>query len=214
MIITALEPKHGRPGRTDVYADGHLLMTVADSVAANQHLGVGQPVDEARLRAIADAADLAKASELALRYLEPRARTSREIEQRLRRGGYAPGIIEAVLAKLTGLGLVDDTDFARQYVEQKARPAGSRPVGRRRISADLARKGVDRETIDDAVAAVDDDREQELARAAARGRVKQIPSDPQERFAERRRLASFLARRGFGWSVVEPVLREIFGDDD
>jgi regulatory protein len=182
-------------------------------VVARLKLRVGEPVDGDRLREVAVAEDLHRAMDVSLRYLETRARTQREIELRLARDGYGEDVIARVVEKLIALGLIDDAQFAAQWIESKTRLTSSRLAGKRRLSSDLSRKGVDKETIEEAVASVDEDVELDLARAALRSKIKALPSEPEALFAEKRRLASFLARRGFGWDVVSKVLREIAPDD-
>jgi regulatory protein len=212
-MITALEPQQRRAGRTNVYVDGRFLIGVSDEVVLRMKLRVGEPIDGDRLREVAAAEDLHRATDVALRYLETRPRTQKEIETRLARDGYGEDVAEKVVEKLIALGLIDDAQFAAQWIEAKTRLTGSRPAGKRRLTSDLYRKGVDKDTIEEAVASVDEDAEIALARAALRGRLKTLPTDPEALFAEKRRLASFLARRGFGWDTVSKVLREIAPDE-
>ena len=216
-IITALEPQQRRPGRTNVYSDGRFLMGVSNDVVVSLGLRVGLPLDEERLRAVAMAEDLHRATDIALKYLETRARTEKEIRTRLAKDAYGDDVVEKVLEKLRRVNLANDAQFAAQWVEAKTKPTAGRPTGKRRIATDLYRKGVDKETIEEAVSHVDEDSELELARKALRSRVKTLPTEREALIAEKRRLAAFLARRGFGWDIVSKVLRELgtaSGEDD
>ena len=205
--ITALEPQK-RPGRLNVFVDGQFVIGVGESVAADLSLRVGREITPDKLREIAGAEEVHKATENALLLLEVRARARREIETRLKQKGYEEGVISQVLANLTRLGLLDDAQFAAQWVEAKTREGGSRPVGRRRLSSELYGKGVAREQIAEAVEKVTNADELALARAAAGKKVRTVPTDRDALQAERRKLMGFLQRRGFGWETVKQVTRE------
>lgn len=214
--ITALEPQR-RKGRLNVFVDGQFIMGVGETVAADLNLRVGLVITPERLREIAGAEEVHKASEAALGLLEVRARAKREIETRLAQKGYDESVITQVTAKLTRLGLLDDAQFAAQWVEAKTRVGGSRPVGKRRLSSELFGKGVGKEQIAEAVGRVTEDDEMTLARAAARKKVRVVPTARDALQAERQKLMGFLGRRGFGWETIKRVTHEALpapGDED
>ena len=205
--ITALEPQK-RKGRLNVFVDGHFVLGVGETVAADLGLRVGREITPEKLREVAGAEEVHKATEAALLLLEVRARARREIETRLTQKGYDNEVITQVLEKLTTLGLLDDAQFAALWVEAKTRVGGSRPVGRRRLSSELFGKGVAKDQIAEAVGVVSNDDELALARAAAAKKVRVVPTDRDLLQAERRKLMGFLQRRGFGWETVKQVTRE------
>ncbi len=205
--ITALEPQK-RPGRLNVFVDGQFVIGVGETVAADLGLRVGREITPDKLREVAGAEEIHKATEAALVLLEVRARARREIETRLAQKGYEEGVIAQVMEKLTRLELLDDAQFAAQWVEAKTRVGGSRPVGRRRLSSELFGKGVAKEQIAQAVEKVTNEDELALARAAAGKKVRVVPTDRDALQAERRKLMGFLQRRGFGWETVKQVTRE------
>ena len=205
--ITAMEPQKRR-GRLNVFVDGQFVIGVGEAVAADLGLRVGREITPEKLREIAGAEEVQKALDSALGLLEVRARAKREIETRLAQKGIEEEIIALVLAKLTKLGLLDDAQFAAQWVEAKTRVGGSRPVGRRRLSSELYAKGVAKEQIASAVEVVTNSDELALARAAASKKVRVVPADRDALQKERQKLMGFLQRRGFGWETVKQVTRE------
>lgn len=140
-----------------------------------------------------------KALALALYYLEKRARTEKELRDKLARKQVPPQEIEAVLAKLKEIGYVDDVKYAAQF--QRARN-DYRPMGVRRLKIELQLKGVPREIIE--TVKVEKDDELALAQAAAESRLRQYANLDPETF--RRRMTGFLARRGFGYDVIKQTL--------
>ncbi len=205
--ITALEPQR-RKGRLNIFVDGQFVIGAGETVAADLSLRVGREITPEKLLEIASAEEVQKATDSALVLLEVRARAKREIETRLGQKGYDESVIALVVAKLIKLGLLDDAQFAAQWVEAKTRVGGSRPVGRRRLSSELYAKGVAKDQIAEAVDVVTNDDELALARAAASKKVRVVPTDRDALQKERQKLMGFLQRRGFGWETVKQVTRE------
>jgi regulatory protein len=81
----------------------------------------------------------------AVRFLESRQRSIREVRRRLGQAGYPTPLIEAAIDRLGELGYLDDEAFARAWVESRDR---ARPRGERALRSELALKGVPREIVD------------------------------------------------------------------
>jgi regulatory protein len=141
----------------------------------------------------------------ALRFLGSRPHAAAELGQKLRRKGYKQAEIEAALTRLRELGYVDDASFARSLIGWRS---GSR--GRRAIAAELAARGVSRETAAQVLGETDPDSDHTAARAIA-ARLLRPPASP-EQVA---RVAAKLRRRGFGEDAVSGALRDFagFGSD-
>lgn len=135
------------------------------------------------------------AKDRALRLLSVRSRSRAELERRLSRAGYEPDEVEAAIADLEEVGLVDDERFARELAEAKRR----RGMGRRAGLAALRAKGVDREIAEQAVGEVNPEDEADRAYELALGRLERLGSLPPD--VAYRRTVAFLVRRGF-----EPVI--------
>lgn len=134
--------------------------------------------------------------ERALGLLAVRSRTRRELETRLLSAGFDLEEIREELVRLEEVGLVDDERFAEAFAEHAA---GGRLEGRRSVAASLAAKGVARPTIERVLEDMGSD-EEGRALELARSRVGRLASLPPE--TARRRLVSFLARRGYDLSVA------------
>lgn len=147
----------------------------------------------------------------ALELLSFRARSESELEERLRRGGHDPDAVAAALLRCRDLGYLDDRTFALSHVRDRLR---LRPKGRRALRSELYRKGVDRDLAEEAIdlgfeeAGVD---ERHLARRLARKRARALSRVAPE--TARRRLAGYLARRGFPPAVVHQVVKETLPHD-
>lgn len=149
-----------------------------------------------------DADPVAVAREIALRQLTVRARTEAELRTALARRNVPVEAVDEVVARFSDVGLLDDAAYARDWVAGGER----RLKSRRSLAQELSAKGVDRETIEGALAGLDDEAELEVARALARRKAAAtLGLDYSVRY---RRLAGALARRGFSGSVVAMIVRE------
>jgi regulatory protein len=146
-----------------------------------------------------------QARDLCLRLLTARARTRAQLAAALTKRGYPDDVAGRVLDRLAQVGLVDDRDFAEQWVRSRHAVAGK---GRRALAAELRTKGVDDELIAEALADVDND--------AERVRAEQLVADKlrRERLGDEaadvkviRRLVGMLARRGYGQSMAFEVVK-------
>jgi regulatory protein len=138
----------------------------------------------------------------ALRSLAQRDHSRAELARKLAPHGEADAV-EAVLDRMSELGLLSDTRFAESFVRSR----GAR-LGQRRLQHELAQRGVDEETIADALASELGKSELERARTIWARKFGSAPGDPKE-WA---RQARFLITRGFSADVVKRVLKEPFDE--
>lgn len=143
---------------------------------------------------------------LCLRLLTARSRTRAELAGQLAKRGYPDDVSNRVLDRLAGVGLVDDTDFAEQWVQSRRAKAGK---SKRALAAELHTKGVDNEVIDTALAGIDAGAERERAEQLIRAKLRrEVLSEDDARVT--RRLVGMLARRGYSQTVAcEVVLGEL-----
>ncbi len=160
------------------------------------------PVQPQVLRELERHGELRRLRRRALRLLSVRARSAHELAERLRRGADER-LVGQVVAELQQAGLVDDARFALEWVRTRRE---SRGLGRARLRHELARKGVAPELVDRALQHASADEESlavEVARRRAAAYAGQAPQ------VAARRLAAYLARRGFGPAVVAKALRAV-----
>jgi regulatory protein len=207
--ISAIEAQERKANRRSIYIDGKFALGVDESVIADLGLHVGQQISEEELQAVVHAELVSKAKERALRLLEYRARSRMEIAQRLRRAGFADDVIDETLIRLQDLGLIDDAQFSRSWVSHRL---SGKTMGKTRIRWELRQKGVPTDVAEEALSAVDPETEHESAMVAARRRWDK-DGDLDQR-TKRRRLASYLRRKGFDWDVISKILNELAAGDE
>jgi regulatory protein len=144
-----------------------------------------------------------EARRIALDALSRAARTRGQLEALLQRKNVDPAAAAAVLDRFEELGLIDDVGYAEAFVESRHRVRGQ---GGRALSAELRRRGVADDVVADAVGALDPDVEFETACRLARSRYDRMSGLAPE--VKVRRLAGFLARKGYSGSIVSRAVRE------
>jgi regulatory protein len=200
MKITALKLQARNKSRVNVYLDGQFAFGLAKIEAAR--LRVGQTLDEPTIARLKGADDVEEAYERALKLLASRPRSEAEIRRRLRERKIAEPTLEEVLARLRRAGLVDDQAFAHYWVENRNT---FRPRSKRALRAELKRKGLPDETLGQALTAANDT---DAAYRVAAQRARRLQGLAYPDF--RRKLGDFLARRGFSYETIEPVVERVW----
>ena len=206
--ITALRPTRRDPNRVSVDLDGAFAFALPAQLVTDERLEIGDTLDEPRTASLLASDESARATEAALVFLGYRPRSEREVRDRLRRNGYGQDAIDHTIARLHDWRYLDDEDFARRWVENRAT---HRPRGKRLLHQELRNKGIDRETAHEVIDGADLDEAADAEQIARRRLPSYAGDDPA---AIRRRLGAYLARRGYGYDVIRAALERVLGEDD
>lgn len=190
-VITAMQLQKRYTDRVNVFLDEEYAFAVSLTMAAT--LRKGQPLTEAEVEALQQEGQEDLAYQRALRYLGTRPRSGAEIATYLKGKEYDEQVIGAVIVRLQEKGYIDDDAFARFWIENRNR---FRPKGAQALRYELRQKGVERDTIDTALDAQDDE---SAAWAAVEGKIDRWATLEKAEFEQK--LISFLARRGFRFDV-------------
>jgi regulatory protein len=200
--VTAIAEGKRRKRRVNIFLDDKFAFSLEAEVALKEGIKVGQELSEGDIEALTGAELSQRCYDAALRYLDYRPRSQAELKQRLARRGFDGDTIEATLARLKELGLIDDLAFARFW--QENRQAFS-PRSRWLVRQELRQKGVADEVIERVVTNVDDE---DSAYQAGIAKARNLPLADYEGF--RRRLGEYLKRRGFGYGVIKNIIKKVW----
>ena len=146
-----------------------------------------------------------QAHAVCLRLLTVRARTRAELAGRLAKKGYPDEVMQAVLTRLEAVGLVDDEDFAAQWVRSRQANAGR---GRRALAAELRTKGVGEEVIATALDGIDAGAERVRAEQLVARKLRREHLGDTDELKVTRRLVGMLARRGYSQNMAVAVVTD------
>ena len=142
--------------------------------------------------------------------LEARARSARDLRRRLVMKGEPEELVDKAIVRLTELRYLDDGAFALMVARGKAVDAG---WSGHRLRQELRRRGVDRDKTDAAIREVEAElgpAQRDILDSLARKRASQLGDlDPEIR---KRRLVSFLARRGYPLGDVMAAVQRALTD--
>lgn len=198
--ITKISPQRDDPDRVSVFLDDQFAFGLPATAVIDERLTTGDELNAGQIERLLTIDELSRAVNAGLAFLGYRSRSGREVRDRLRLKGYGPIAIDHAIDKLAGWGYLNDADFARRWVEQRVE---HHPRGRRLVEQELLHKGIDRETAREVVSDVAFD-EQAAANDMAVDRLRRLAGE--DPVTAKRRVAGFLARRGYGSSTIRAAL--------
>lgn len=147
------------------------------------------------------------ARQIVLRQLAMAPRSRQQLLDKLRQRNCPDEVAEAVLDRMTEVGLVDDEAYAAMLVRSKQ---AGRGLATRALARELRTKGIDPETAEATLADIDPEAERERARALVDKKLRTMHGlDPN---VQTRRLAGMLARKGYPSSMAFAVIREAIAE--
>lgn len=155
-----------------------------------------------------DADPYAVARAIVLRQLTMSPKSRHQLREKLRQRDCPDDVAEAVLDRLTEVGLVDDAKYAESLVRSKQI---SRGLSKRALAHELRTKGVDRDTAGEILDQVSDTEEEDRARSLVEGRLPRLRGLDKDVVI--RRLAGLLARKGYPSGLSLRVIREAIDAD-
>lgn len=144
-----------------------------------------------------------RARQICLSQLSYAPKTRSQLREVLLKREIPEDVADEVLSRFADVGLIDDAAFAKAWVESRHHSKG---LAGRALKAELRRRGVGSDDINEAVAALDPDAETETARRLVERKLSSTRGLPTE--TRTRRLAGMLARKGYPAGLAFRIIRE------
>lgn len=196
--ITALKLQKRNKNRVNVYLDGRYSFSLTGHLAVP--LRRGQVLSDKEIARLEEKDEFHRAYERAVKFIAYRPRSEAEVRRRMERQDVAPDLVERVVEKLEAVSLINDSEFAQLWVENRET---FRPRSRRMLRYELRQKGLDEETIAQALEQVN---EKEDAHRLALQRAQRLSHLDKATFHQR--LVGYLTRRGYSYELAHRVVRE------
>lgn len=206
--ITKVETQQHNAERVSIYISGEFAFGVPAIEAARRGLASGRALTAQEIDELLAIDESARAVDAALQFLGYRPRSEYEVRQRLRRKGFPDAAIEHAVQQLLEWSYLNDRQFADFWLNNRLEHS---PRGERALMQELRRKGVDVETAREALGVQEVD-EHSAALELARKRLPSLRN--LDRPTRDRRLTGFLQRRGYGWEVISPVLKQLASEPE
>jgi regulatory protein len=210
MQVTGIERQKGNPRKANVYLDGEFAFGIHIDLLASLGIRAGDTLGKEAIENILAQEEFSLAKSYSLRYLGRRRRTVKEVHDKLIQREFSPHTVEAVIAHLTELRFLNDVEFSKALVHDIQL---RKPSGRKLLRQKLRLKGVSPSVIEDVLNEVASEQEEEdLAMEEAQKLMRRYSASRKtiEQGKQEQRLAQHLARRGFHWATIVPVVKKVF----
>lgn len=201
MIITDIKPQVKKQNRVSIFIDGKFAFGLDKSDCTFMGLKIGTELTQERYDYIIDNAVYAKAYQKADRYIGFKMRTEKEVRNKLIEEGYSDEITERVIASMLKYKYIDDMSYAIMYAKDCRK---LKKWGPERIKAELYKKGVNPEYIENALSESDTEDTTEIIETLLEKRIRNTPID----LKEKQKHINFLLRRGFKYDDIKNVIEK------
>ena len=141
---------------------------------------------------------------IATNALAMRAKSRGELAAQLKRRGIPLDVANDVLDRLERSKLIDDLEFARIWSRTRL---SSKKISKRVLAQELRKKEVSEDLIALALDEISTDDEYEAALQLGERKARSLANYAED--VRERRITSALARKGYNYSIISRVLREI-----
>lgn len=149
--------------------------------------------------------DIERAKSRAINYISGKLKTKYEVRLKLKENGFAEEVIDEVLDILEKEEYLNDKIYCEIFIEDKKKLNG---YGKNKIKSLLIQKGISKNIFEDFLDEFEYD--EEFDNALKMGiRKLNLLSNEEDNFKKRQKIINYLAYRGFGFDVINDVLKEI-----
>jgi regulatory protein len=202
--ITKIEPQKKNPKKRSVFLDERFAFGLDEEVVYKYGLKTGKELEQKEIDQIIEAETKKEAKDAALKFLSYRMRSERELRDKLKKKEFAQNLIDEVVKDLKRVNLIDDYEFASAFVRDRI---SNNPRGKILLKQELWKKGIKKEIIEKTLKEYFKDENEELILAKELLRKRKKRYESLDENVAKRRLMSFLLRRGFSYDIVKQVLR-------
>lgn len=209
MVITSINAQRKNPNRFNIFIDGQYSFSAASDDLIEFGIREGILLDQRQADELIRRCTYKDAFERACRFLQARGRSEHEIRSKLQSLGFDDPAISDVVDRLIQMRLIDDSDFARMWIEERNL---LKPSSRRVLINELREKGIDKRIILNAIDKYAPD-DIEIAVEIAKKKLSQIPPDT-EMNSLRQRIYKYLSYKGFDYETSKRAVIRCLSEDD
>ncbi len=208
--ITSISRQKKDKARASIFLDEEFAFGVCDQTVEEFRLRKGDYIDQELFEKITDFDFFIEAKRIALAYLNFRARSEKEIRERLQKEDIPEPVILRTFEFLREYKFIDDEAWSKSFVNDKLM---RKPVSSKQLAFGLKQKGVPKAIIEETISTLNAEESDEArAMQAAEKRWPRIlrsESDPRK---QKQKLYTFLAAGGFSFDTINEVYKQISGN--
>lgn len=196
MKITSIKQQVKNPGRVSIFVDGKYEFSLSLDELVKYKLKNNDELDKTDVKRFKKISADGKLRARALEWLMNRPHSEREFRDYLFRKKVEAEQIDSLVDEFTDKGYLDNAKFAAWFTELQAR----RGKSDRAIRAELFKKGINRELVDESLEGAAGAEAQRLrAMIEKKRKLSRYKNDPEK-------LTKYLVTQGFSWQSVKNEL--------
>ena len=204
MKITSIKQQVKNPERVSIFVDGKYEFSLSLDELVKYKLKNNDEIDKPGVKKFKKISADGKLRSRALEWLLNRPHSEREFRDYLYRKKVEPEQIDSLVKEMADRAYLDNRKFAAWFTELQAR----RGKSDRAIRAELFKKGIAREIVDEAIPQNAGEEEQRLkSMVEKKAKLSRDRNDPEK-------LMRYLVSQGFSWQTVKDVLAAERPDED
>jgi len=202
--IEDMKFRRRRPERFLILWDSGEETVFCPETVLRYGMRIGREFSEDELLSILQEDSLRRAKDQALRYLEIRPHSRKELFRKLRKKGYLSRISEQALDELQAVDLINDESFARLFIQNELK---FRPCGKMLLKQKLFEKGIPPEIFEPLLdEAFRKDTEIQIAHRVLEKYLRINRHLPKNKLREK--CVRHLQSKGFPWEIIQQILLE------
>jgi regulatory protein len=206
MTITKIEKQKNSQKRYSIYMDGEFKFGLAEQDLLYFKFKEGTDITLERYNYIMEYILYTKAKDKAYRYLGYKARTEKELTDKLIEQQYPQEIITRIIEQFKDYGYINDQSYVVSHINNRVK---YKPMAKKMLKYELIQKGVARDIIDDTV---ENFNINEL-NMAIELLQKKVKAKTQMDEKEIKRAYNYLLRRGFDYDTVNKAFKKVLDQE-
>ena len=198
MIITAIEA--GENKKYKIYLNDEPAFELYKSEIKSCNLVKGMELEEELHNRILYEIVGKRAKKRAMHILEKRDKTEQQLREKLIENRYPTEAVEVAIAYVKSYGYIDDTSYARRYIECK-----SKSKSRKQLKMELYTKGISNEILCQVLEEMENDEGETIkALILKKSKTPWLLEDN-----AKKKLQMSLMRKGFAYSEIDRAFSEL-----
>ena len=207
-IITKIEVQKKNQDRVNIYVNNEFFIAIYTELVYRFGLKKGIDIDEDKLKALLKDEIYIKAKNKALNILSKSDQSEKKIREKLSYD-FEESVIDKVISFLKDNNFINDDILAQKIVNTNI---NLNKCGINKIKQNLYIKGINKNSIDEALGDVDYNIEFENAMYLAKKRYNRIKNEDKRKIYQK--ISQHLAYKGFNYDIIKRVLNKILNFDE
>jgi regulatory protein len=210
MIVSRIAKKDAR--NVVVHFDNDEVLFLSVDIFYKSGLKKNDEISDDRFSSLIKENRLFHIKQRAFRYLGRRQHSTSELQIKLKQKGYETELIKEVLGDLKQKNYLDDTEFAKMFVEEKIK---LKLWSEQKLRSELIKRGIKSEIISDVLLNIISDEDKlNNAMTVAEKKYNALMNRGLNNETIKSKLITFLNSRGYNYDVIKEVCDELIKEEN